>query len=127
MNKMWRSLINFFLKTKKEENLPDTTGKTINVLQSNNIETKPEKLTHVAIVLQTIRKYYYDRGRFTSDELYFFIVLNDYNLSKKQFWRVLSRLSKFNYINKIIMDSNTVNSYYILTEKFYTSKTIKLY
>ena len=154
MKKMWISLVNFFSRKKITVEFDMLTSETINdkgclsgecvinrdaissddklnsfseVIINRKSNDEQEKLTHVAIVLKTIQKYYLDRGRFTSDELYFFIILNDYNITKKQFWRVLSKFNKFNYIDKIVLDSNSHQSYYVLTEKFYSSPTIKLY
>ena len=154
MKKMWRSLVNFFSRKKIKVEFDILTSETIKdkgclsgecvinrdaissddklnnfseVIINRKINDQKEKLTHVAIVLKTIQKYYLDRGRFTSDELYFFIVLNDYNISKKQFWRVLSKFNKYDYIDKIVLDSNSHQSYYVLTEKFYSDQIIKLH
>ena len=84
-------------------------------------------MSHIEILLKTIQKNFYERGRFTSDEIYFFTQLEGYNLTKKQVWRVISKFNKFNYIDKIVLDSNSHSTYYVLTDKFYNDKLIKLY
>jgi hypothetical protein len=131
MKKIWQYLVKTFFKR--------FTIKT-NVQLEKNIQlfheehqeeikkaNDPEKLTHVAIVLMTIQKHFYERGRFTSHELYFFIELYGYSLTKKQFYRVISKFNKFDYIDKIVLDSNNHNTYYVLTKKFYDSPYIKLH
>lgn len=136
MKKVWLLVKSFLFKRKKKEdqqNLPDKKNKVVNAFStvSNNFSTPVQKdhlkITHIEIVLKTILKNFYERGRFTSGEIYFFTQLEGYDLTQKQVWRVVSKFNKFNYIDKVVLDSNSQGNFYVLTDKFYGEKIIKLY
>jgi hypothetical protein len=69
-----------------------------------------KQLAHTSIALLVIRKHFGQTGRFTSSQLFFYIQLEGYTLTRKQVWRVIYKLRTIHLITKIVLCSNDPKS-----------------
>jgi len=119
LNMVWYFRYRFLRKktklTPREEPKNDWTFLDYDL--SDPVELK--KLAHTSIALNVMRKYFLDKGKFTSNHLYFFIKLDGYSLTRKQVWRVIYKLHKIHLINKVVLCSSDPKSapYYKISNK----------
>lgn len=85
--------------------------------QSTTTELPVQDISHFRIAIFTINKYLINKGEFTSNQLHFLINTEGYTLSKKQVWRVISKLHKAGYLDRVVLDSKKDTPYYLINTK----------
>lgn len=101
----WKTFFNWFKS--KPNNAPSSGGAILHLEKS---EAKPKEFTsHTSMALFVIRKHFVNTTTFTSNDLYFFSSLEGFPLTRKQIWRVISKLQKVHLIDKIVLCSTDPN------------------
>lgn len=101
----WKFLFNWFKS--KPNNAPSSGGAILHLEQTK--QTPKDFGSHTSMALFVIRKHFINTTTFTSSELYFFCNLEGFELTRKQIWRVISKLQKIHLIDKIVLCSTDPN------------------
>jgi hypothetical protein len=102
-----KSILNFFKS--KPNNAPPSGGANLHPEPANLDQSELQFKSHTSMALFVIRKHFSNIRTFTSHDLYFFCNLEGFNLTRKQIWRVITKLQTLHFIDKIVLCSTDPN------------------
>lgn len=101
-----KSILNLF---KSKPNYAPSSGGASHLNNMPFEAQKPEFNSHTSMALFVIRKHFTNTRTFTSHDLFFFCNLEGFTLTRKQIWRVITKLQTLHFIDKIVLCSTDPN------------------